>query len=171
MCLLTLLFSKRFNCRSCTAELYREHKTQRRVVVKVRHGRMMPLHTRNALRVNPNNIPRVAIMLRRIGFADPVFQGWRVGQRFGVSRPLTDLLEWHIQGFADGAVDSHVEVSRKRLQHIVAKPGSYYLPLMEILRRYGIPFRFATRILPDAAYLFLPEPFGRIVSIQVPGCT
>ena len=137
---------------------------------------MIPLHTKNALRIRSDSIPRLALILRRMGFADPLFQDWRIGQRFGVARPLTSILEWHIRGFGDGSIDSEVEISRKRLQHIASRPGSYYLPLMAILRRNRIPFLLGSRIpfllgsrIPsDATYVYLPELFGRTVSIRVP---
>ncbi|MGA2237619.1 MAG: hypothetical protein ABSG74_00225 [Candidatus Bathyarchaeia archaeon] len=58
------------------------------------------------------------MILRRMGFADPFFQDWRIGQRFRAAKPVTSILEWHIRGFADGPLDSEVEISRKRLQHV-----------------------------------------------------
>lgn len=129
---------------------------------------MMPFHTKNALRIRPDSVPRLALILRRMGFADPFFQDWRIGQRFGVAKPLTSILEWHIRGFRDGSLDSEVEISRKRLQHVAARPGSYYLPFMAILRRSRIPFLLSSRMPPDAAYVYLPELFGRTVPIRVP---
>jgi hypothetical protein len=129
---------------------------------------MMALHTRNAVRVPPENIPRLALMLRRIGFAEPFFQEWRIGQRFGLSRPLTSILEWHVRGFADGTVDSEVEISRKRLEHVAARPGSYYWPLLTILRSHSIPFWASARIPPDTRYVYLPETFGRRIPVGVP---
>ncbi len=129
---------------------------------------MMPLHTRNAVRVRPEYIPRLAVILRQIGFVDPFFQEWRIGQRFGLSRPLTSMLEWHVRGFADGTVDSEVEISRKRLEHVAARPGSYYWPLLTILRVNSIPFRASGRIPPDATHVYLPAPFGKHIPISVP---
>jgi len=129
---------------------------------------MIPLHTKNALRIRSDSIPRLALILRRMGFADPLFQDWRIGQRFGVARPLTSILEWHIRGFGDGSIDSEVEISRKRLQHVASRPGSYYLPLMAILRKNNIPFLLGSRIPPDATHVYLPEFFGRAVPIRVP---
>jgi len=129
---------------------------------------MMAWHTRNAVRVPPEYIPRLALTLRRIGFADPFFQEWRIGQRFGLSRPLTSILEWHVRGFADGALDSEVEISRERLEHLAARPGSYYRPLLTILRSHSIPFRATARIPPDTTYVYLPEAFGRRIPIGVP---
>jgi hypothetical protein len=78
------------------------------------------------------------------------------------------MLEWHIRGFADGSLDSEVEISRKRLQHVASRPGSYYLPLMAILRRNRIPFLLGIRTPPDATYVYLPELFGRTVPIRAP---
>ena len=129
---------------------------------------MMALHTRNAVRVPPECIPWLGVILRRIGFLDPLFQEWRVGQRFGLSRPLTSILEWHVRGFADGTLDSEVEISRERLEHLAARPGSYYWPLLTILRSHSIPFWASARIPPDARYVYLPESFGRRIPIGVP---
>lgn len=125
------------------------------------------MHTRNAVRIRPDNVPWVALVLRQMGFQDPVFQEWRMGQRFGLSKSLTGLLEWHVRGFADGALDSEVEISRQRFLHLLARPGSYYRPLLRILREHRIPFTRSI-LLPDASYIYLPEPFGRRVAIQVP---
>jgi len=129
------------------------------------------LHTRNAVRIRPDNIPRVALVLGQIGFRDPIFQEWRIGQRFGLSKSLTNLLEWHVRGFADGALDSEVEISRKRLLHLAATPGSYYKPLLRMLRQHRIPFATESVLPPDASHIYLPEPFGRKIAIQIPGHT
>lgn len=129
---------------------------------------MIALHPRNAVRVPPQYVPHVAAILCQMGFADPFFQEWRIGQRFGLSRPLTNVLEWHVRGFGDGTLDSEVEISRKRFQHLAARPGSYYWPLLAILRKNSIPFFVRGRIPPDAARIYLPEPFGNHVPIMVP---
>lgn len=110
-------------------------------------------------------------ILTRMRFTDPIFQEWGIGQRFGLSRPLTNLLEWHVRGFADGTLDSEVEVSRERLQHLAATPGPYYSPLLRILATNGIPFTVAGPILPDAAYVYLPELFRQMIPIRVPSIT
>jgi hypothetical protein len=129
---------------------------------------MIASHPRNALLVHPDQVPRLAVILYGMGFRDPLFQEWRVGQRFGLSRPLTNMLEWHIRGFADGALDSEVEISRKSFQHLLSSSGSYYSPLMAILRRHWIPFRFGSRIPPDASYIYLREPIGGTIPMRVP---
>ncbi len=126
------------------------------------------MHMRNALRIRPEIIPHVASVLGRMGFRDPVFQEWRIGQRFGLARPLTSMLEWHVRGFADGSLDSEVEVSRKRFLHFVARPGSYYRPLMRVLRQNGIPFIVQSMFPPDASCIYLPEFFGRRTAVHVP---
>lgn len=132
---------------------------------------MMTLHTRNAVQIRSEQIPRLVPILRRMGFSDPFFQEWRIGQRFGVSRPLTSMLEWHVRGFADGTLDSEVEISRKRLEHLAARPGSYYWPLLRILKTHRIPFWPSSRIPYDATCVYLPEPFGKMISISVPRVT
>jgi len=82
--------------------------------------------------------------------------------------PLTNLLEWHIRGFADGALDSEVEISRDWLQHLAAKPGPYYSPLLAILKNHGIPYSVERMIPSDAFYIHLPEFFGRTIPVRVP---
>jgi len=126
------------------------------------------LHARNAVRILPDNVPRVALLLGQIGFRDPIFQEWGIGQRFGLSKSLTNLLEWHVRGFADGALDSEVEISRKWFLHLAGRPGSYYKPLLRILRQHRIPFSTIGVLPTDATQLYLPEPFGRKIAIQIP---
>jgi sulfiredoxin len=120
------------------------------------------------VRINPEHFPLLTWILKRMSFADPIFQQWKTRQRFGLTRPLSSLLEWHIRGFADGMLDSEVEISRNRLQHLTARPGSYFSPLLRILDRIQIPFSVVGKIPPDAAYIYLPELLGEIIPLQVP---
>ena len=106
-----------------------------------------------------------------MGFTDPIFQERKKGQRFGLAKPLSSLLEWHVRGFADGMLDSEVEISRNWLQHLAARPGAYFLPLLGLLDRIGIPFSVVGSILPDAAYVYMPELFGQMIPIPVPSMT
>ena len=82
-----------------------------------------------------------------------------------------DPPEWHVRGFVNGMLDSEVEISRNWLQHIAAKPGPYYSPLLRILDRIGITFSVVGGIPPDAAYVYLPELFGQMIPVQVPSIT
>jgi hypothetical protein len=123
------------------------------------------------VQIHPEHFPLLAVMLQQMGFTDPIFQEWKTGQRFGLARPLSSLLEWHVRGFADGMLDSEVEISRNWLQHLAARSGSYYSPLLRILDRIGIPFSVVGRILPDAAYVYLPELFGQMIPLEVPSIT
>lgn len=123
------------------------------------------------VRINPEHFPLLAAILQRTGFADPILQEWKSGQRFGLARSLSSLLEWHVRGFANGMLDSEIEISRNWLQHLAARSGSYYSPLLRILDRNGIPFSVAGRILPDAAYVYLPELFGQMIPLRVPSMT
>ena len=123
------------------------------------------------VQIHPEHFPLLAVILQQMGFTDPIFQEWKTGQRFGLARPLSSLLEWHVRGFADGMLDSEVEISRNWLQHLAARSGSYYSPLLRILDRIGIPFNVVGRILPDAAYVYLPELFGQMIPLEVPSIT
>jgi len=120
------------------------------------------------VQINPEHVPLLAMILQQMGFADPIFQERKKGQRFGLARHLSSLLEWHVRGFADGMLDSEVEISRNWLQHLAARPGSYFSPLLGILDNIGIPFSVVGRIPPDSAYVYLPELFGQMIPIQVP---
>jgi uncharacterized ParB-like nuclease family protein len=124
-----------------------------------------------SVQIHPEHFPLLAVILQQMGFTDPIFQEWKTGQRFGLARPLSSLLEWHVRGFADGMLDSEVEISRNWLQHLAARSGSYYSSLLRILDRIGIPFSVVGRILPDAAYVYLPELFGQMIPIEVPSIT
>jgi sulfiredoxin len=123
------------------------------------------------VRINPEHFPLLTRVLKRMGFTDPIFQKWKTAQRFGIATALSSLLEWHIRGFADGLLDSEVEISRNRLQHITAQPGSYFSPLLRILNRIQIPFGVVGKIPPDAAYVYLPELLGEMIPLQVPSIT
>jgi len=123
------------------------------------------------VQIHPEHFPLLAVILQQMGFTNPIFQERKKGQRFGLSRPVSSLLEWHVRGFADGMLDSEVEISRNWLQHLAARSGSYFSPLLRILDRIGIPFSVVGRILPDAAYVYLPELFGQMIPIEVPSIT
>jgi hypothetical protein len=123
------------------------------------------------VQIHPEHFPLLVTMLQRAGFTRPIFQEWKTGQKFGLSRPLTSLLEWHIRGFLNGMLDSEVEISRKWLQHLAANPGPYNSPLLRILDMSGIQFSVVGRIPPDAAYVCLPELFGHLIPVQVPNMT
>jgi uncharacterized ParB-like nuclease family protein len=129
------------------------------------------LESQVGVQINPEHFTLLTLTLKQMGFTDPVFQQLKNGQRFGLARPLTNLLEWHVRGFADGMLDSEVEISRNRIQHLTTRPGSYYLPLLRILDRNAIPFIVAGRTPPDASYIYLPKPFGKMIPLQVPTIT
>jgi len=130
-----------------------------------------PLGGLAGMQIRPERFPLLAAILQRVGFTRPIVQEWKTGQKFGLSRPLTSLLEWHIRGFLSGMLDSEVEISRKWLQHLAAKPGPYNSPLLRILDVIGIPFSVVGRIPPDAAYVYLPELFGHLIPVRVPNMT
>ena len=120
------------------------------------------------VQIHPEHVTLLAMTLQQMRFTDPIFQERKRGQRFGLARPISSLLEWHVRGFTNGMLDSEVEISRNWLQHLAARPGSYFSPLLRILDRIGIPFSVAGRILPDAPYVYLPELFGQMIPIPVP---
>ena len=123
------------------------------------------------VQIHSEHFPLLVAILHQAGFRDPIFQEWKTGQRFGLSRPLSSLLEWHVRGFADGMLESEVEISRNWLQHITASAGPFYSPLLRILDRVRLPFSVAGKIPPDAAYVYLPELFGEMIPVQVPSIT
>jgi hypothetical protein len=128
------------------------------------------LQTSGGVQINPEYLTFLIVILKRMGFTDPIFQQWKSGQRFGLARSVSSLLEWHVRGFEDGILESEVEISRDRLQHLTTRAGSYYSPLLRVLDRNGIPSSVVGRILPDASYVY-PELFGEITPVQVPSIT
>jgi hypothetical protein len=61
-------------------------------------------------------------VVRRIllseGFHEPLLQGWREGQVFGLVKLLNELVEVHVRGYEDGTLDAEVELSREYLEHL-----------------------------------------------------
>lgn len=100
-------------------------------------------------------------ILLREGFYDPrILQTWKKGQVFGLVKRLNDLIEVHVRGYKDNTLDAEVELSREYLEHpYEVKP--FYGLLINILRRYGIPFRIISPIPPDPRYISVPENLTR----------
>jgi hypothetical protein len=100
-------------------------------------------------------------VVRRIllseGFHEPLLQGWREGQVFGLVKPLNELVEVHVRGYKDGTLDAEVELSREYLEHLWYGSKPYYGYLIDILRRYNIPFSIVKPIPPDPLYIVVPQ--------------
>jgi hypothetical protein len=100
-------------------------------------------------------------VVRRIllseGFHEPLLQGWRGGQVFGLVKPLNELVEVHVRGYKDGTLDAEVELSRKYLEHLLYRSKPYYGYLIGILKRYNIPFSIVKPIPPDPTYIEVPQ--------------
>jgi hypothetical protein len=91
------------------------------------------------------------------GFYEPLLQGWRKGQVFGLVKPLNELVEVHVRGYEDGTLDAEVELSREYLEHLWYGSKPYYGYLIDILKRYNIPFSIVKPIPPDPMYIEVPQ--------------
>jgi hypothetical protein len=100
-------------------------------------------------------------VVRRIllseGFHEPLLQGWREGQVFGLVKPLNELVEVHVRGYEDGTLDAEVELSREYLEHLWYGSKPYYGYLIDILERHNIPFSIVKPIPPDPMYIEVPQ--------------
>jgi hypothetical protein len=100
-------------------------------------------------------------VVRRIllseGFHEPLLQGWKEGQVFGLVKPLNELVEVHVRGYEDGTLDAEVELSREYLEHLWYGSKPYYGYLIVILKRYNIPFSIVKPIPPDPTYIEVPQ--------------
>jgi hypothetical protein len=52
------------------------------------------------------------------GFATTPLQKNEPGQVFGLVKKLDDKWQWHVRGFNDGRLESHIEVSNNFLEHL-----------------------------------------------------
>lgn len=91
------------------------------------------------------------------GFYEPLLQEWREGQVFGLVKPLNELIEVHVRGYKDGIIDAEVELSREYLEHLWYGSKPYYGYLIDILRRYNVPFSIVKPIPPDPMYIEVPQ--------------
>jgi hypothetical protein len=70
---------------------------------------------------------------------------------------LNELIEVHVRGYEDGTLDAEVELSREYLQHLWYGSKPYYGYLIDILKRYNIPFSIVKPIPPDPMYIEVPQ--------------
>jgi len=103
------------------------------------------------------DIDAVRNVLLREGFKDPTpLQVWKERQVFGLVKEVGDTLEMHIRGYSDFTLESEIELSREYLEHpYECKP--YYGPLLNILKRYRIPFSVSGKLPLDPAFLKVPK--------------
>jgi hypothetical protein len=96
-------------------------------------------------------------LLLQEGFYDVgILQSWKEGQVFGLAKPLENLLEVHIRGYLDNTLDAEVELSREYLEHpYEVRP--FYGYLINILRKYYIPFEIIKPLPPDPQYISVPK--------------
>jgi hypothetical protein len=76
---------------------------------------------------------------------------------FGLIKPLNELVEVHVRGYEDGTLDAEVELSREYLEHLWYGSKPYYGYLIDILKRYNIPFSIVKPIPPDPMYIEVPQ--------------
>ncbi|MEM3423933.1 MAG: hypothetical protein QXE51_05150 [Nitrososphaeria archaeon] len=97
-------------------------------------------------------------LLMREGFYDPgIFQKWKEGQEFGLVKPINELIEVHVRGYKDNTLDAEVELSREYLEHLSAGSSPFYGFLIDILRKYNIPYSVIKPLPPDPEYISIPK--------------
>jgi len=96
-------------------------------------------------------------LLLEEGFYDTgILQSWKEGQVFGLAKPLENLLEVHIRGYLNNTLDAEVELSREYLGHpYEVRP--FYGYLINILRKYHIPFEIIRPLPPYPQYVLVPK--------------
>jgi len=99
------------------------------------------------------------------GLDENVPQVWKPGQRWGGAKLLDKNNEMHVRiierydGFGRFLiVDSEIEVPRDYLEHLSQefKAQPYYGPVLDILRRYGIPHSNVGFLQPDPVVVNRP---------------
>ncbi|HWQ17290.1 MAG TPA: hypothetical protein VNL13_05615 [Sulfolobales archaeon] len=75
-------------------------------------------------------------------------------------KSLNEYIEVHVRGYKDNTLDAEVELSREYLEHPYdVKP--YYGYLINILRKYNIPFKALGPLPPDPSYISVPKTLTR----------
>lgn len=96
-------------------------------------------------------------ILMKEGFYDPgLFQIRKEGQVFGLVKRVSKEFEVHVRGYVDNTLDSEIEISRDFFEHPFYKAKPYYHYLINILRKYNIPYQ-VVRPLPPDPILEVPE--------------
>lgn len=73
------------------------------------------------------------------GFATTPLQANEPGQVFGLIKKLDDEWQWHVRGFNDSRLESHIEVSNDFLEHLNPehrREASY--ELTQLLNVHGV---------------------------------
>lgn len=73
------------------------------------------------------------------GFKREVKQFRKPGQMWGVVRQEPDDMQTHVRAFADGRLESEVELSNKFVQHLWSHRRSAHEEVADILARHGMP--------------------------------
>ncbi len=81
-------------------------------------------------------------ILAQENFATTSFQVPEQGQVFGLVKKLDDVWQWHVRGFNDGRLESHIEVSNDFLEHLNPehrRDASH--ESTQLLDMYGMPYK------------------------------
>lgn len=104
------------------------------------------------------DINYVKQVLIKEGFYDPgILQIWKEGQVFGLAKHLGKVLETHVRGYADSTLDAEIEISRDFLEHLSYEGKPFYGYLVNILKKYNIPFQVVDQLPPDPTSVEVPE--------------
>jgi hypothetical protein len=93
------------------------------------------------LSISPWHVDYFRRALLAEGFRDAGFlQIRKRGQVFGYTRPLGAKMEWHVRAFANGSLESELELPRNTISHLL-KPRYFSDGLLaQLLSRHRIPF-------------------------------
>jgi len=109
-----------------------------------------------------SDINYVKQVLIKEGFYDPgILQIWKEGQVFGLAKRINKVLETHVRGYADNTFDAEIEISRDFLEHLSYEGKPFYGYLVNILKKYNIPFQIIDQLPPDPTSVEVPEKLTR----------
>ncbi|MEM0171805.1 MAG: hypothetical protein QXP36_01815 [Conexivisphaerales archaeon] len=104
------------------------------------------------------DLDTVKSLLMREGFYDPgILQKRKEGQEFGLVKPINELIEVHVRGYKDNTLDAEVELSREYLEHLSTGSSPSYGFLIDILRKYNIPYSVIKPLPSDPEYISIPK--------------
>lgn len=101
-------------------------------------------------KIDPTDIESCKMGLKRIGFKEPFMQMSNTSQVFGLTAPLTDMLQIHIKVMNDGAIEGELEPPSEYPGAHLNQEHSYpaHKEIEKILQEIAIPYSVSSSI-PD----------------------
>lgn len=120
--------------------------------------------------VNRNEwLQNVKEVLMQEGFSITILQAIEPEQVFGLVRKQDEIWQMHVRGFADGRLNSHIEISSEYFEHLDDKyRRDATLELTQILDAHRIPYELKGSLPQMEVTLFPPKqltPWKPIVAI------